>query len=325
MRLFRTFVVVLWMSCVAHSQDVWFRFDKGFVTSHIDAVTGFGSITANEAHPSAVHPASCGGKDGEVHVGVLEDDIVWTNPQGTSSSGLGDGSEDQWGIVVEPVNLVSGQKAKIDTVAQARAVYSGYFRVWNEGHYQGVFHESNPHHVMELHPAWGYDGSGEVSNRPSSIRPMPGYAGYGASKFKPLLRSIVDDDCLQTYEDDDSVYIQIRKADNFYQLPVIVRQISTVGAARHAVVDVYSNANHTNLVFKGLAVNMLSNAWSNALSVGKKTFFLGLFSVNPRRAMELAAGHHGESEATSAVSALEFFAFGRPSEHAVKNGQCEEE
>jgi hypothetical protein len=78
-------------------------------------------------------------------------------------------------------------------------------------------------------------------------------------------------------------------------------------------------------VFQGLVVNMLSNSWSNSLSVGKKTFFLGLFSVNPRKAMDFAAGHRGEDEAVSAIPALEFFAFGRPTENAVRNGDCEEE
>jgi hypothetical protein len=41
--------------------------------------------------------------------------------------------------------------------------------------------------------------------------------------------------------------------------------------------------------------------------------------------MQSAVGHRGEDEAVFAPQALEFFKYGIPTEHAVKNGKCEDD
>jgi hypothetical protein len=48
-------------------------------------------------------------------------------------------------------------------------------------------------------------------------------------------------------------------------------------------------------------------------------FLLGIFSVNLRKAENLAEGHQGEDDAVFAPSALEFFAYGVPLGRAVSS------
>src|SRR5581483_107504 len=206
-------------SWTASAQDVWFKFNKKFVAEHIDETSGFGSISVANSHPAkTVHSVSCGGNDGELHIGVLDADV--TGVSGGTLSGTVDGDDPDWGLVVEPVNLQSGEQKQISKVSQSTANYGGFFRVWNEGHYKEQVYHSNPHHVLELHPMWSYSGGSIEFDEPATVHSMNGYGGYGASKFKTLLKSISNDGWLETYEDTQFVYINLRRADNFYQLPV---------------------------------------------------------------------------------------------------------
>jgi len=309
-------VCVLAASWTASAQDVWFKFNKKFVAEHINQTSGFGSVSVTNSHPAkTVHSVSCGGNDGELHIGVLDTEV--TGITGGIVSGNVDGSDSDWGLVVEPVNLETGEQQEVSKVSHSAAQYAGFFRVWNEGHYKGQVYPSNPHHVLELHPMWSYSGSSIEFDQPATVHSMNGYGGYGASKFKPLLQSISKDAWLQTYEDPQFVYINLRRADNFYQLPVIVKTISDITAGKQAVVDVYSDVAHSHLVYEDLTVNMLSSDFASNLKPGEKTFILGIFSVNPHKAMTLAAGH-GEADAVDASSALEFFSYGFPDARAVK-------
>lgn len=310
------FVCILAASWTVSAQDVWFKFNKKFVAEHINEKSGFGTISVANSHPANnVHSVSCGGNDGELHIGVLDSEV--TGITGTLS-GTVDGSDPQWGLVVEPVNLENGEQNDISTVSHSSSQYGGFFRVWNEGHYQGQFYPSNPHHVLELHPMWSYSGAGIEFDHPAAVHEMSGYAGYGASKFKPLLQSITADEWVQTYEDSDFVYISLRRADNFYQLPVKIKGISDIENGRQAIVDVYSDAAHSHLVYENLTVNMLASTFADSLTEGNKTFVLGIFSVNPRKAMRLAAGH-GQDDPADAAAALEFFSYGFPTKRAVRN------
>jgi hypothetical protein len=318
-------VVFLVVIAPLSAQDVWFRFDKAFIVQHVSGATGFGSISVSLSHPAKnVHSVSCGGQDGELHIGVLDTEV--SDAGGGGVSGIADSGKDDrsWGLVVEPVNLVKGEQGDIATVSQASAKYSGFFRIWNEGHYKGTVYPSNPHHVLELHPMWSYSASNKNFDQPSTVHPMSGFAGYGASKFRALLQSIANDGWLQPYEDADYVYINLHKADNFYQLPVVIKTISDVADGRQATVDVYSDAAHTRRIYENMTVNMLLSPFASKLKDGDKTFLLGIFSVNPRKAMTLAASH-GQSDPVDASSALEFFSYGFPHESAVKNSKCVED
>src|SRR2546423_1059907 len=74
-----------------------------------------------------------------------------------------------------------------------------------------------------------------------SIRSMNGFQGYGASKFKPMLLSIKQEKWLHVFEDGDFVYVQLQKAENFYQLPVKVKTVQNVSGGIEATVDVFSD------------------------------------------------------------------------------------
>ena len=155
---------------------------------------------------------------------------------------------------------------------------------------------------------------------------MTGYAGYGASKFRPLLTGLLQLKWLKVAEDAEFVFVQLLKADNFYQLPIIPRQIKQVPRGIVAIVDVFSDEGHQNLIFHNLTlVTAQGSRASHQLQVNVPTFMLGFFSVNLATAMRAAAGHQGPQNATFAPAALEFFAFGVPLEHAVASSACNEE
>jgi hypothetical protein len=202
------------------------------------------------------------------------------------------------------------------------AVFFGYFRLWNEGHDVTPIFPSNPHHVLEVHPVWGIRSTGFVYNpRPAVIFPMPGFSGYGASKFVPMLQLVSG--WLRVAEDNRFIYVRLLKADNFYQLPVTVKQVQPVanGAAVAALVDVFSDTPHQKLVYQNLTVVTAANDPLSAhLQPNWSTFLLGFFSINLKKAEVIASGH-GRSDAVAAQGALEFFAFGVPLQRAVSKSQ----
>lgn len=156
---------------------------------------------------------------------------------------------------------------------------------------------------------------------------MPTYAGYGASKFRPLLVGLMQQKWLRVAEDSNGfVLVQLLKADNFYQLPVIPRHIKQVPRGVVAIVDIFSDAEHQNRIFQNLTVVMAQGSRATQqVQVNIPTFLLGFFSVNLATAMRLAAGHSGFDNAVFAPSALEFFAFGRPLQPAVASSACNED
>ena len=166
-------------------------------------------------------------------------------------------------------------------------------------------------------------GAGENFSDPASIHSMGSgtaiYRGYGASKFRPLLESLSNEEWLHVYEDDTFVYVELRKAENFYQLPVTVNDRHDVSGGIEATVDVFSDQGHHNQVLSGLHV--IANAGSDISgrlnSADNIRFLLGIFSVNLRKAEDLASGHQGHDNAVFAPSALEFFAYGVPLGRAV--------
>ncbi len=103
--------------------------------------------------------------------------------------------------------------------------FNGYLRVWDEGHAQGPVHASNPHHVMEVHPAWGFNGQGVSFSAKRLVAAIPGFSGYGASKFKSLFSTLNANQWPRVYQDADYVHIKMRESPNFFQLPVQVREV----------------------------------------------------------------------------------------------------
>ncbi len=318
-------MALILFSVPAHGQIKWYKFDKHFIDQHYQQDgSAFGVLKASAVHPAqGVHSISCGGNDGELHIGIAE-------------SGLGNGNipvsafaqqkDSQFGIVAEPPNVKSGSPFYngVEAAEGKPAAFFGYFRLWNEGHDVTPIFPSNPHHVLEVHPAWGIrSGNFIINPRPAVIFSIPKFSGYGASKFVPLLQSVST--WLRVAEDDNFVYVRLAKEDNFYQLPVIVKQVKTIanGIGVAALVDVFSDAAHQNLVYSNLTVVTASHdPLSSHLQPNWSTFLLGFFSINLRKAEMIASGH-GQSDAVPAPEALEFFAFGVPLETAVsKSTPC---
>jgi hypothetical protein len=316
--------LLLGLPAPALAQTKVYRFSKTFISSHYTQGNPIGILAASASSPAKnIHPTSCGGNDGELHIGVPANAV---DNQGVAISGPADASE-QFGIVAEPPNIAANTKATIDSMKGQPIQFGGYFRVWNEGHDVGAEAASNPHHVLEVHPVWGLQGGNiNIPPKGSRVFPMTHYAGYGASKFRPLLTGLLQQKWLKVAEDNDFVFVQLLKADNFYQLPIIPRQIKQVPRGVIAIVDVYSDEAHQNRIYQNLTLlTAQGSRASSQLQADVPTFMLGFFSVNLATVMRLAAGHQGPQNAVFAPAALEFFAFGRPMEHAVASSACNQD
>jgi hypothetical protein len=305
----------------------WYRFNKAFIQQHYQQDgSAIGTLKVTEIHPAKnPHPISCGGDDGELHVGIPESALG-----SIPVSAFGNQSDSDFGMVAEPPNVKDGTSflSKVEAADGSAGAFFGYFRLWNEGHDVGEIYPSNPHHVLEVHPAWGIRASGvNYLPRPAVIFPMTGYSGYGASKFVPMFQSMPT--WLQVAEDEGNVYVQLKQEDNFYQLPVIVKQTKIIAnnAGVAALVDVYADTAHQHLVYQNLEVIAAANSHiASQLHADWSTYLLGFFSVNLAKAMAIASGHQGRANAAQATGALEFFAFGVPLQSAVSQSHpCEEE
>jgi hypothetical protein len=120
--------------------------------------SAIGVLKVSAMHPAKnAHSIDCGGNDGELHIGIAEGDL---GPRPASS--LAQGGDSGFGIVAEPPNVKRGTPflQAVEDADGSPAAFYGYFRVWNEGHDVGAVFPSNPHHVLEVHPAWGIKSNG---------------------------------------------------------------------------------------------------------------------------------------------------------------------
>jgi hypothetical protein len=326
LRLSPGVLILLLFAFTTSAQTKWYKFSKDFINSHYPNDSAIGQLEATTVAPAKnVHSISCGGNDGELHIGVEGADVVGLGAAGQPFSAPADDSSSDFGVVAEPVNLASTTRSSAQLLDGQAATFEGYYRVWNEGHDAGAAPPSNPHHVLELHPAWAFAGAGENFRDPASIRSMHSgnavFHGYGASKFRPILESLANEEWLHVYEDSTFVYVELVKAQNFYQLPVKVNEVHNISGGVEATVDVFSDRARSNLVLSGLHViaNEGSDIAGRLNSGNNIHFLLGIFSVNLRKAENLAEGHQGEDDAVFAPSALEFFAYGVPPGRAVSS------
>jgi len=158
MKRFLLGLCLLALPCAAFPQQVkWHRFSKAFVEEHYkNDGSAISSLKATESHPAKnVHPISCDGKDGELHIGIPGSAIEWSGHGPVS--GFATAPTSDFGIVAEPPNMTAAGKKTFADLEGEAIEFFGYFRVWNEGHDVGAIAASNPHHVLELHPLWGYE------------------------------------------------------------------------------------------------------------------------------------------------------------------------
>jgi hypothetical protein len=199
--------------------------------------------------------------------------------------------------------------------------FEGYFRVWNEGHWKGTVHPSNPHHVFEVHPAWRFTFQGGSFDEPLLIRTMAGYRGYGLSKYEKVLNEVGD--WLKAYQDGDFLFVQLQDASNFFQLPVEITDTSNIDGGTALTLDVYSSNQYKRLVYAGLRGITVGGADLGAdLAVDDRLTLLGFFSVNPKTALDaIPATATSPGLAWGVKDALEFFVFGKAKKRAWPKSQ----
>ena len=110
--------------------------------------------------------------------------------------------------------------------------------------------------------------------RQDLVRPMASYSGYGAAKFKPMLKSLSDGEWPVVFSSSGTLHVGLMKFSNFFQLPVRVKSISSVSGGHEVKVDVFSDQAMTNRIYSGLTTITVSGTpIDDSLSVGAEGFF----------------------------------------------------
>jgi hypothetical protein len=199
--------------------------------------------------------------------------------------------------------------------------FEGFFRVWNEGHWKGQVHPSNPHHVFEVHPAWRFTFQGDSFDEPSLIRTMTGYRRYGLSKYEKVLDEVGD--WLKAYQEDDFLFVPLQDASNFFQLPVEITGTEPISGGTALSLDVYSSNQYKRLVYEGLRGITVDGADLGAdLAVDDRLTLLGFFSVNLKTVLDaIPPSANSPGLAWTVKEALEFFVFGKAKKPAWPKSQ----
>jgi hypothetical protein len=129
-------VLVAGLSGSPEGQRVWFKFNKAFINAHYSDGEAFGTIKgADLGCCQGPHSTKCGGIDGELHVGALGGR--------RHCSRIPIANLRQGGFRRRLASCSSCRMRKRGRVPQhspntGKTVTStGYFRVWNEGHWKG--------------------------------------------------------------------------------------------------------------------------------------------------------------------------------------------
>src|SRR5262245_43527431 len=100
-------IVLLFQSLTLGQTITWYRFDMTFISNHFSD-SAFGDITATTFHPAAnVHSTSCGGNDGELHIGFRLPEVQLPGSQ-MPLTGPPNGTDPNWGLVAELPNASLG-------------------------------------------------------------------------------------------------------------------------------------------------------------------------------------------------------------------------
>jgi hypothetical protein len=298
----------------------WYPFDTTFISARY-ANSAIGEVPAKASQAAkSVHAEICGGDDAELHIGIKLADVglaanqmPLTGPVVAGDSG--------WGIVAElPNGKLADGPAKFAKLAGKPITFTGYFRVWDEGHAKGAVHPSNPHHVFEVHPAWAFRGAGVSFSRVDLVASMGKYRGFGAKKFKELLSAVSAEKWPLAYQDEGKLFVGLAKDQNFYQLPVEVKAKKSVSGGHEWTLDVFTDKAISKLFYSGLtAVTADGSPIDDSLKIGQKSFLLGFFSVNLKKALDASEGAGSEAKAVPVKEALEFFVFGVARNSAVES------
>lgn len=276
----------------------WYSFDTDFISARYSD-SAIGSVPAKAAFVAKnVHSESCGGDDAELHIGVMLADVALPAAQMSLSGPVVSGDKG-WGIVAELPNGSMGDgPSKFAQVSGKPVTFTDYFRVWDEGHAKGAVHDSNPHHVLQIHPAWAFKGPNVSFSKVELVASMGKYRGFGATKFRLLLAAVAAEKWPLAYCSGGKLFVGLAKDQNFYQLPVRVRSKKAVSGGHEWTLDAYSDRAISRLVYSGLiGLTADGSPIDDGLKVGQKVFLLGFFSVNLKKAMDAAGGADTQAEA----------------------------
>ena len=314
----------------------WFRFDRDFVTTRFATDLAFSSLTFDtQWKASSKHRASCGGEDGEIHVGAYENVIDFAAAEQPFAR-VADGQTVAWGLVAEPPNTRQADSDAFSHLENSRVTFTGYVRVWNEGHFVGETSpkpngSSNPNHIVELHPVWHLQSTDDQYEEYDFAKtaPMAGFSGYGMSKARPMLQKIDSGAWPRAYADSGSVYVSLSRESNFYQLPVRIQDVQTVGEGLVIRADVCDalGCPGNQFLFRNLRIvaRAASLDTNSTFQVGDAVELVGIFSVHLGRALSSAQSATTRAQAVPVTQALEFFAFSKAGQPAVRNSNCDPE
>lgn len=298
----------------------WFRFNTDFIQSHFATDSAIGNVRATTWSPaSSPADVGCGGSDGELHVGSFEAGLDVPPAEHPISAPLT--HDDEWGIVFELPNAGDGDgPARLDEIKGLPAVFHGFFRVWNEGHDVGRVFLANPHHVLEIHPAWKFTSGAVTFDAPELVATIPGYRASGVTRLRPMLGLLQDGKWPRAYRKGNDLVVSLIEADTFFQFPAIVRERELITGGHAWTIDIFSNSTYQGPVAAGIrAITITGSPIDASLQVGEQTTLQGFFSVNVRVALEHARNATDEANAVHVPEALEFFVFGRTTQEAVVN------
>jgi hypothetical protein len=105
-------LILLLGTFTTSAQTKWYKFSKDFINSHYPNDSAIGKLEAQTVAPAKnVHTISCGGNDGELHIGLEGANVVGRGADGQPFSAPADGSTIDFGVVAEPVNLASSTRS----------------------------------------------------------------------------------------------------------------------------------------------------------------------------------------------------------------------
>jgi hypothetical protein len=212
-----------------------------------------------------------------------------------------------WGTVIEPPNVTATLANELEKREGTTVTFEGYLRLWNEGHFDdetdrrpGGF--SNPNHILELHPTWRMQAQ-DGATRDYNLQAMSDYGGYGLSKLKTIPNGFEARKWPTMYQDAEALYIHLPRGQpyeaNFFQLPVTIRSVTPLGDGIVMQVDVCGKLDCSGAaLYKNLRlVTIPSTEEGNPYQVNENAELLGIFSVNLRRALDLAPTSETEAGA----------------------------
>ena len=113
-------LVLLFGTFTTSAQTKWYKFSKGFIDGHYPKDSAIGQLQAKTVAPAKnVHTISCGGNDGELHIGIEGADVLGPGADGQPFSSPADGSSSDFGVVAEPVNLAPSTQESLGAVLLA--------------------------------------------------------------------------------------------------------------------------------------------------------------------------------------------------------------